>query len=382
MQRFAFAGAFILAFAGTCAFAGSKLPTCDAAALAAVKTIPAPQLACDDGGSTQICSSDKPLGADSPDCQAAAKSYEKILSSVLTAQWWSTPAESLEACRIHGKVGTLTKDENDSLNLGYGGIVQGTDRVRMLVLGQACDTAGMSNEFLVVRTDAGPAVTPLYYDFNQGGQEAPFSLDVASDADGTFALFTTVGHDMRDMYTSTTAYKIDPKTGDAALYPLFVTAKGPMTRIDQSQPVTGDVTTTDTAIVKEGRFVKHFNSYQSKSCPDDDSNCNPVKAESFRWNGNAFVVNGYETKHKEFMRKLAAQRECVKKKFDPKTGTAACDTPYDCENYNDLAFLSLKAGDPGRAKSNAEMALSSCIGNPKEYAAAQYNYRQSLQKSP
>ena len=133
-----------------------------------------------------------------------------------------------------------------------------------------------------------------------------------------------------------------------------------MTRIDQSQSVTGDVTTTDTAIVSGGQFASHFNSYKSNSCPDDDSNCNPESAESYQWNGKAFVVSNYEAKHKEFLRKLAAQRECVKKKYDPKTGTTGCDTPYDCENYNDLAFLALESGDTLRARSNAELALSAC----------------------
>jgi len=354
-----------------------KPPVCSAAALAALKPIAQPSFACDN--STQLCSSDKPMGADDPQCKSATKAYEKTLAGMLTAQWWSVPARSLEACRVHGKPGPLTKDETESLDQGYGAQVQGTDRVRMLVVGDACQAAGMSNEFLVVRIGKGLALTVLYYDFNQGGQEAPFGLDVVTTDSGTFALFTTQGHDMQSIYTSTTSYKIDAKTGYATAYPLFFTATGPSTQLDQSNPVVGDFNLTDTAIVRDGKFVKRFNSYQDNSCGQDDPKCTPVIAESYTWNGNSFVVSDYETRHKEFLRKLASQRECVKKKFDPKKGTADCAIQSECENYNDLAWLNLKAGNFNNARNHAEMALDFCHGNPSEYEAAQYNYRQSQQ---
>lgn len=364
-----------LVLAAAHARADQKVPVCTAGALAALKSIPQPPLACDN--TTQLCSSDKPLGADGPECKSATKAYEKTLAGLLTAQWWNAPAPALEACRVHGKAGPLTKHETESLAEGYGQQVQGTGRVRMLVVGDACGAAGMSNEFLVVRTGEGLALTPLYYDFNQGGQEAPFALDVAINNSDTFALFTTEGHDMQSIYTSTTAYKVDAKTGYAMEYPLFFSTAGPSTRVDQSSPVTGDFKLTDTAMVRNGRFVKRFNNYRDNLCKEGDSNCQPVAGESYTWNGSAFVVSDYEARHTDFLRKLAIQRECVRKKFDPKKGTADCGAPAECENYNDLAWLNLKSGNFVNARNDAEMALDFCRANPREYKAAQYNYRQS-----
>lgn len=366
----------LLALAASYGRALEQPPVCTAAALAALKPIPQPLFACE--GSSQLCSSDQPLGEDDPHCKSATKEYEKKLAGVLTARWWGESASTLEACRVHGKPGPLTKDESDSLNQGYGAQVQGTDRVRMLVVGDACEAAGMSNEFLIVRTSKGIAMTVLYYDFNQGGQEAPFGLDVVNNDSATFALFTTQGHDMQTAYTSTTAYKIDA-TGYAAPCPLFVAETGASTRLDQSQPVVGDVHLTDTAIVRNGKFVKQFNSYKDNSCGQDDPKCKPVTAQRYTWNGNAFVVSDYQTRRRDFLHKLAIQRDCVKKKFDPKKGTADCAVQSSCENYNDLAWLNLMAHNFINARHDAEMALDSCRGNPAKYKAARYNYRHSQQ---
>jgi hypothetical protein len=347
--------------------------------LAALVRIPKPSFPCND--STQLCSTDKPLGADSEECKSATRQYEKTLAGLLTPRWWSVPASALEACRVRGKQGPLSKEQSESLAEGSGEEVQGTERVRMLVTEDACSVAGMTNEFLVVRTAKGISLTPLYYDFNQSGQEAPFSLGVARDKLGIFALFTTEGHDMRSIYSATTAYKIDPQTGYAAEYPLFVSARGGSTRVDQSQPVVGDLTLTDNAILRDGKFVRRFNNYTDNLCSQDDSNCRPVTAEPYTWNGKAFMISDYEARHKDFVHKLAAQRDCVKRKFDPNKGAApGCRVYSECDNYNDLTWLNLKAGKFTDARNNAEMALNYCVGYPGEYEAARYNYRQSQLK--
>jgi hypothetical protein len=151
--------------------AEEELPVCDAKAVAAYKELPAPVFRCTD--SSQYCSTDKAMRWDEPECISATKAYEKTLNRLLTPDWWSVPASSLEACRVHGKVGALSKDEADSLNLGPGPQVQGTDAVRMLVVGDTCEGSGLSNEFLVVRTAKSLAVTALYFDFQSGGPGSP-----------------------------------------------------------------------------------------------------------------------------------------------------------------------------------------------------------------
>jgi hypothetical protein len=213
--------------------------------------------------------------------------------------------------------------------------------------------------------------------FNQGGQEAPFSLDVATDSAGTFALFSSEGHDMRTAYSTTTVYRIDRSSGYATLYPLFLTGAGPETAVGQSQPVIGDLELKDTAIVRDGRLVKQFTRYTDNLCDEQDDKCQPVSKEFFTWNGHAFVESGYEKKRAEYLPKLARQRECVKQKFNPKKGTAACSGELSCEYYNDLAWLNLKAGNLKEAGNYAEGALGFCRGNFKEFQAARYNYRRS-----
>jgi hypothetical protein len=359
------------------ATAADSTPECTTGALDALKQIPAPAFQCDN--SYQNCSSDKASSWEDQACRDVTKRYEKTLNGLLTRQWWSVDADALEACRIHGKVGALTKDEADSLNLQYGNMIQGTDRVRMLVVGDACGIAGMSNEFLVVRTANGLAVTPLYFDFNQGGQEGPFGLDVARNGPDTFALFTTLGHDMQSAYTTTMAYRIDPKTGYATWYPLFLTAAGPDAELDQSQPVISDVDVNyaDTEMVKDGRLVKRFNAYSDNLCGQDHPKCQPVKVEAYSWNGAAFVVNDYSEKRAKYVRELTRQRECIKRKFDPKKGSVDCGLSLNCPSYNDLAWLSIKAGNMNDARNYSEEAVNNCRGNLKEFPAALYNYRKS-----
>ena len=360
----------------TRASGAEKLPVCDAKTFAAYKQLPPAGFRCND--SDQYCSTDKAMTWDEPECKSATKAYEKTLMALLTPHWWAALALSLSACRVRGKVGTLTKEENNSLNEGIGPQVQGTDRVRMVVIGETCEgSAGLDNIFLALRTGNSLALTALYYAFNQGGTEAPFTLDIATDRSGTIALFTSQGHDMQSIYYTTTAYKVDPATGYAALYPLFLTAAGPSALIGQSAPLSSDLNFKDSEIVHNGRFVKQFLRYTDNLCRPDDDKCQALTTVPFTWNGSVFVERDYDKKRSEYLRKLAGERECLKRKFDPKKGRADCITDLDCPIYNDLSLLNLKAGNLTDARNYAEGALDFCRSNFKEFQAAQYNYRQS-----
>jgi hypothetical protein len=350
------------------------LPVCNEKALQAAKGLLTPTFHCED--SDQYCSSDKAMRWDEPECRNATTAYENTLKGILTPRWWAVPPSSLEACRVHGKVGTLTKDEAQSLNLGRGPQVQGTDRVRMLVIGATCEGSGRDNLFLVVRTGS-IALTALWYDFNPGGTEAPYSLDVATDRLGTFAFFTSQGHDMQSAYSTTTVYKIDPITGYAALYPLLLTAQGTSAVIGNSEPVISELNFKDSEMVRNGRLVKQFLRYTDNLCQPGDEQCQPVATTQFTWNGKVFVESGYDGKRKKYLAELTRERQCIKQKFDAKKGTADCATDFECPKYNDLSLLNLKAGNLGEARNYAEGALDFCRSNFTEFQAAQYNYRQS-----
>jgi hypothetical protein len=166
------------------AWAGTDHPVCTTRAFASLVTPPPMTLACD--SDAPLCRSDTPSSlVDNPECATAAAAYANHLQKLLTPNWWSSAADGLEACRIRGKTGALTTEEAGNLALGYGKRVQGNDRVRLLVLGDVCGTTGISNAVMVVRTATGVAVTPLYFAFNQGGVEAPFSFDVVHNGADT-----------------------------------------------------------------------------------------------------------------------------------------------------------------------------------------------------
>jgi hypothetical protein len=249
----------------------------------------------------------------------------------------------------------------------------------MLVIG-TCEGAGVANIFLVVKTSNSPALTALYYAFNQGGTEAPFSLDVATDRLGTFAFFTSQGHDMQSAYSTTTVYKIDPATGYATLYPLLLTAQGKSAVIYNSEPVISESNFKDSEMSHDGRLVRQFLSYSDNLCKPNDNQCQPVTTTRFSWNGREFAETGYEKKRRDYLAKLARQRQCVKQKFDAKKGTEDCTAEFECPKYNDLSLLNLKAGNLADARNYAEGALDYCRSNFTEFQAAQYNYLKSEAK--
>src|SRR5215469_17034563 len=92
------------------ALAASKGPLCEEGALSAVVKLPQLPLACQED-SSQFCSSDTPSTLlDDPSCKSVAGRYAKTLDRILAARWWSTSADALEACRVRGKSGALTKE--------------------------------------------------------------------------------------------------------------------------------------------------------------------------------------------------------------------------------------------------------------------------------
>ena len=191
----------------------------------------------------------------------------------------------------------------------------------------------------------------------------------------TYALFTTQGHDMQDAYTTTTAYKIDPASGAAALYPLFVDETGETAVFSTSEPVVDYTSNDQTALVtKDGRFQPMFIRHTANDCSADDAKCVPVKKHPYRWTGKAFVADGLAALQKDYARRLGAQRACIAKNFDPKQGSAACNVDLGCENNNDLSLLAYKAGLFDRAKQYASDALQDCTGRARESASAQFNY--------
>lgn len=358
------------------AIAASKPPVCEKAPLAAVVKIPQLPLTCQDDGA-QLCSSDTPSTLyDNAECKSVAGIYAKQLDKILTPRWWGAKTDALETCRVHGNAGALTKEEADNLELGYGPLVQGTDRVRMLVLPDVCGVAGMSNVVLVVRTTGRNVVTPLYFAFNQGGQEGPYELDVVTSGADTYALFTTEGHDMQDAYTTTTAYKIDPVSGGAQLYPLFVDEVGETAQFSTSEPVVDYTSDDQTAMVTAGgHFRPMFIRHTANGCDPGDDKCVPVKKQTYRWNGRAFVGDGIAAERKTRAQQLAVQRACLAAKFDAKTGTpGGCRIDLECESNNDLSLLSYKAGLFARAREYGAEALQSCFGRATETAAAEFNF--------
>lgn len=364
--------------ASSFAHAADKSPVCTAPALAALEKIPQMPLVCENA--TQICLSDTPSSlVDHPECGTAAAGYAKTLQKLLAPRWWSASADALEACRIKGKTGALTKEEASHLDEEYGSEIQGTDRVRLLVLGDACGVAGISNVVVVVKTPTGIVVTPLYFAFNQGGEEAPFSFDIATNGGDTIALFSSQGHDMQDIFTTTTAYKVDLASGLVAPYPLYVTEEGERTELDSSEPIGVTLDESQSSEIVHGKFASRLVNYRANDCQDGLRDCAPVKKRLFAWNGKAFVVDDFAAKNRAYQQGVAAQRACLKQKFDAKTATAACTLDHSCEGDNDLSFLSFKAGNRDRALSYASLALEYCRGSIKDEAAALYNYRRAAQ---
>jgi hypothetical protein len=316
---------------------------------------------------------------DDPSCLSTVSAYGKILDKRLTPAWWAAPADAIEACRIRGKTGALAGSEADAFDTGYGATVQGTDRVRLLVQGDVCGQAGMSNVILAVRGDHGVTVTPVFFSYNQGGQEAPFALDVVTTGGGTYALFSAASHDINTAYSGTDVYKIDFATGAAVPYALYRTAAGDTANFGTSEPIGIDLDDSHTAQIAGGHFVAHFIAYDANTCDDGDAKCQPVTKTGYSWNGAQFVVDGYDAAHKAYLGKLAAQRACLAHGFDTKRGVSNCDiTAAECEGNNDLSLLAYKAHLRDRAKDYAADALEFCRGRAKDMAAAAFNYARAV----
>ena len=352
-------GAILLARPAT---AAPPKPVCTAPALHALVKLPPLALACKDDA-TQFCSSDTPSTLlDDPSCNRAAAAYTKALSRVLTPAWWSAGPETLEACRVHGKPGALSDDEAESLDEGPGEEVQGDDRVRLLVLGNVCGTAGFSNVMLVVRTDRGPVATPLFFAYNQGGQEAPFSLDIVHEGAATYALFTAYSHDMNDAYTGSLTYKVDTATGAATLYPLYKTGAGDDASFGTSEPIGGDSEETGTAQIKEGISP----GISSAACPMPAPTATSAARRTAKKATAGTGRNSSPTTTTRRTRIICAASPCsaiasransTRRKASP---SARVDFP--CEGNNDLSLLAYKAALFDRAKQYAADALQECRG--------------------
>lgn len=370
-----------LAMAATPTFVQSAPLVCTAQALAAKVALPPLKLACNDN-QAQLCSNDTPSTfIDNPSCMTSVGAYAKVLDKILTPRWWATRPQTLEACRVRGKEGPLTSDESDALDTGYGEMVQGTDRVRLILLGDVCETPGISNILLVVRGDRGTVVTPLYLAYNQGGHEVPFSLDVVNQGGNTYALFTSMGHDISDIFTATSVYKVDLVSGAAAPYALFRVDSGDTSILQTSEPIGADLDESQTGLIDKGRFVPHFIGYHANySCMEGDPHCQPVRKTGYTWNGAQFVMDGYDVAHKNYLRKLAEQRACLARDFDKKTGVSNCSQDLACEANNDLSLLSFRAGVLDRAKDYASDAMEYCSGRAQDLAAAEFNYKRAAAK--
>ncbi|MBV8062107.1 MAG: hypothetical protein JOY51_00850 [Nevskia sp.] len=353
-----------------------QAPACSKAASASYVKLPAPALACDANGSGRLaCSVDKSEAS----CAAAGPAYARVLKRLLRPAWWSTPAEELEACR--------EQKEGASPDEGAGEAIQGSERVRLLVLGNGCDnSAGVYDVALAVKSDRGVAVRMLELDYYEPRQEAPFSLALARNGADTLALFTRYTHDLHEAAIITRAYKVDLASGDVAEYPLYLTPAGARSELSSTEPTLNFSEDESSAQVQGDKLSDGFVQYSYLADCPEDGDCvaeNVVEKRRFSWNGSAFVVDHYNDARHIYLRKLAAHRECLKAKFDPKTGEASCpdeDLDDGCERDNDLSYLNYQAGNAGRAGQYAAHALEECRFDPKELAAARFNDRQARGK--
>jgi hypothetical protein len=224
------------------------------------------------------------------------------------------------------------------------------------------------------------SVTPLYFAYNQGGQEAPFALDVVTQGGGTYALFTTTGHDISDIFTTTHIYKVDLASGSATPYALYKTDSGDTAMFETSEPIGADLDEAHTSEIDRGRFAPYFIAYEANSCGVGDAKCAPVSKTRYSWNGAQFVRDGYDAAHKAYLARLTAQRACMAHDFDTKKGVSTCSSDLACEADNDLSLLAYKAGIMDRARDYAADAMEYCAGRAKDTAAAEFNYKRAISK--
>ncbi len=342
---------------------------CGKPAASAYLKLPLPPVQCEDRGG--LACGDAGLSADGKAaCAAAGPAYATVLRRKLRPEWWTAPAEELEACRA--------QKESESADTSPGEGIQGSDRVRLLVLGSRCEgTGGMYNVMLAVRSDHGIAVTALELNYYDQHEESPFSLEVVHNGADTLALFGVHGHDNHEAFTVTTAYKVDLASGGISAYPLYQTESGPRSALESTEPTLNFDEDESSAQVRNGRLVDRFVQYSYiKDCEEDSCVAGEVASKrAYRWNGSTFVADKSLEANPADRSQLAAHRACLKAKFDPQTGTADCPGDYadNCESNNDLSYLNYKAGKLDRARDYAARALEECKDDPRQLKAAQYN---------
>jgi hypothetical protein len=304
--------------------------------------------------------------------------YAKRLEAVLRPNWWQVPADELSAC------GGKSNQEDPGTPE-----IQGTGRVRELVVPMSHDEDALA-VVLVVKGDQGVVVTERQVPF-EDPHNPPESLAVAQNGAETLAIFDSTFTMNGVEYLETSIYKVDLASGTIAADPLFVSPDGATNKMENSWSMTDDgPDMADLAPQKNGKLAQKFINVTANSCDEGDDNCEPMTQHSYAWNGSAFVMDksGSDgTKPLAGNQKaprfgLSKLRQCLKTKFDPKTGTAACDIgTHVCESDNDLSFLSYKSGNMSLAQNHAAKALEECKNNPKELAAAQFNDRRAHSNS-
>jgi hypothetical protein len=370
LSRLAFAA---LLLPGPLPAGASQPPSCTKPAESAYVKLPLPAVECAESAGLD-CGDAKLAAAGKAACAAAGSAYAKRLQRSLRPGWWAVPAAEAEACR--------EQKEGGSPDEGAGEVIQGSERVRLLVLGGSCEgVGGMYNLMLAVRSDHGLAVKALKLNYYEQRQEAPFSLDVVRNGTDTLALLGVQSHDMHEASTTTSAFKIDLASGDVAPYPLYQDESGPGNTVESSEPTLNFDEDESAAQVRDGKLVDRFVQYDYiKDCEEDSCAAGEVASKrAYRWNGSAFVLDRSAAPKPAGRSALAAHRACLKAKFDAKTGTADCPGDYaeNCESNNDLSFLNYKAGKLDGARDYAAKALEECKDDPKQLKAAQYNDRRA-----
>jgi hypothetical protein len=317
-----------------------------------------------------------------PGCAASAADYAKLLQRKLPANWWSTPAEQIQACRQQ-----RAQADPDHAWPSLAQPIEGSERIRLLVPGNSCTDQAASgfDVALAVKSDRGLVLKFLAEDYYDPHEDDPYSLALARNGADTLALVTVRGHDNHEMSMVTTAYRVDLATGGIAEYPLFLTAKGPGSVLESDEPTLNFDEDESSALVVNGKLAERFTQYSYlKDCPEDADPC-PVDEVTgktrYAWNGSAYAIDKSAAPPRADRARLAAHRQCLKAKFDARTGTGTADCPGDfadnCESNNDLSYLNYKAGKLDRARDYAGKALEECKGDPKQLAAAQFNDRRA-----
>ena len=357
----------------------AKAPSCTKAAAAAYVKLPALSGKCEADVRLACNADDKPSAADKARCDAMAPAYAKLLQRKLPPSWWSVPAEELESCRQQKENAPPEEPGND---------IMGSDRIRLLLAESGCEgNTGQHDVVLAVKSDQGLKIKVLEVGYYDPHEYEPFSLAVVRNGSDTLALLSGRGHDDHEAFDTTTAYKVDLASGSIAEYPLYLTESGPSSVLVNSEPTLNFDEDESSAQVRGDKLADRFVQYSYvQDCPEEGG-CKVsevVTKRVYTWNGSAFAAGAAAAPPppQAGRRQLAAHRQCLKARFDAKTGTADCPGDYadNCESNNDLSFLNYKAGNLDRARDYAAKALDECKGDPKQLAAAQFNDKRARGK--